>query len=95
MNIKLNQTYNLPTPDYIKQIKIVLSSNNNFFICITVSSKGDAYCYINNVKSNNFEEKNCKNASGTASNYRMFYFNYTDDFMFVSRDYKTTTLTNN
>ena len=52
MNVNLNQTYNFQTSDYINQIKIVLSSNNNFFICISVSSNGDTHCYINNGKSN-------------------------------------------
>ena len=37
MNVNLNQTYNFQTSDYINQIKIVFSSNNNFFICISVS----------------------------------------------------------
>ena len=50
---------------------------------------------FSNGKSNNFEERNCSMSSGSLSNYEIFYFNSTDDFMFVSRDYKTTTLTNN
>ena len=95
MNISPNQTYNFQTSDYINQIKFVLSSNNNFFICITVSSRKYTYCYINNGKSNNFKEGNCAMGSGTASNYGIFYFNSTDAFMCVSRYQKVTTLINN
>jgi len=95
MNINLNQTYNFQTNDAINQIKIVLSSNNNFFIYITLDPFYNSYSYINNGKSNNFEKGNCTMDSLLDSNYGIFYFNSTDDFMLVSRKYKSTTLINN
>ena len=95
MNINLDQTYNFKTSDYINQIKIVLSSNNNFFICIILNSMSNSYSYINNGKSNDFEEGKCAMGSRTISNFGIFYFNSTDYFMLVSRDNKVTSLINN
>ena len=97
MNINLNQTYDFKIDDYdyIKQIKIVLSSNNNFFICIILNSMSNSYSYINNGKSNYFEEGNCAMGSQTESNFGIFYFNSTDNFMLVSRYDKITSLINN
>ena len=83
----------------IKQIKIAVSNNNKFFVCILEdngNNKGTPICFINN-KNNlyEFNEMDCKENSGWADNYQVFYFTETNDFMLLSHYSLDTTIINN
>ena len=83
----------------IKQIKIAVSNNNKFFVCILEddgNNKGTPICFINNENNlYEFNEMDCKENSGWADNYQVFYFSETNDFMLLSHYSLDTTIINN
>ena len=90
MDIIQNDTYKIKVKNSINQIKLALSFNNNYFICLTIlkSQKLVPYCYINSCLSNNFTSIDCNFDDGDTnydSRYRVLYFNETGEFMLVSR----------
>ena len=77
----------------IKQIKFVMSINNDIFICILLQlTELIPYCYINTYLSDILNPINCEYTTQYDPNYRVLYFNETGDYMFASRSHLTTTL---
>ena len=77
-----------------------MSYNNRFFICITLPNKygiDNPRCYINNYSFSDLEEINCEynHERNYKSEYKVFYFNKTGDFMFISRFLLKATTYNN
>ena len=74
----------------IYQIKSAMSYDNNFFICI-IKYNNYPCCFINEYSSNELKEINCPIYDSYDLDYKVFYFNETNEFMMVSRiSYKTT-----
>ena len=91
--MQIKNKFNMTVNNIISQIKFAISYNNNFFICILISSV--PFCYINEYITNNLEEINCTLSSGYVDSYKVLYFNETDEFIFISRYQLTTTLVDN
>ena len=77
----------------IKQIKLAKDYNDNLFVCFL--SENMPICLI--INNNNYEIKeiNCTQENNWGSEYKVFYFNKTNDFMLISRKSLDTTLFNN
>ena len=76
----------------IKQIKVVTSFDDNYFVCY--SNNTNPICFIND-DAYNFTEIGCFNRYGWDINYKVFYFNETKDFILTSRYWLTATVYNN
>ena len=87
-NINIKETFEKEVNHIIKGIKSVVSFNNKFFICI-ININNKLNCYINDCSKSQFEKVKCDTECGVRqtyySNYKLFYFNETGDFMFNSR----------
>ena len=83
------------TLNEIKQIKLAKSFNDNFFVCI--SNNGTPSCFINNFNENSFEfnEIGCKLNGSWNIDYKVFFFNETNDFILLSRNWLSMTILNN
>ena len=77
----------------INQIKSARSYNDNFFVCFL--SDRTPICLINNNKVNEFKEIECQQTNGWNAQYKVFYFNETNDFMLISKQSLDTTIFNN
>ena len=95
MNLIKEQTSNLFNKE-INQIKIAKSNSDKFLVCISNSSYFPE-CFINyyNNQINEFREINCTYTESWNINYKVFYFNETNDFMHISRYDLTTTILSN
>ena len=94
-DISKGESLKLKISNYINQIKIAMAYNNNIFICFLVynnSEKSIPACYINDYSTNELNQIDCKYDTGYGPGYRVFYFNETGDFMFISVTDLTTTL---
>ena len=90
-DINIKGIFSYKVEKNINQIKVAKSFNSNFFICILIPNSVNndmPNCYINSYFSNYFSRIECyydeKNIYYDA-NYKVLYFDETDDFMFVSR----------
>ena len=97
MNLSIKQTSEIPfdrTLNEINQIKLAKSFNDKFFICIL--NKDIPSCFINE-NSIEFKEINCiyPNDDAWSSEYKVFYFNETHEFMHISRSWLNLTIINN
>ena len=63
-----------------------------FFVCIL--SDENPFCIINEKNSFDFKEINCTYGK-YLDNYKVLFFNETNEFMFISRYYLFTTIFNN
>ena len=83
----------------IKQIKIAVSNNNKFFVCILEDddkNKGTPICFINNEDNfYEFNEMDCKENDGWGDDYQVFYFSETNVFMLLSFYNLDTTIIDN
>ena len=86
-NSKTKQVNNI-----IKQIKVATSYDNNFFVCYLDDTT--AVC-LTNDKSYEFSKINCKHDPNWYSEYKVLYFEQTDDFMLIKKKKLTTTILNN
>ena len=93
IDIIKDNTFNLEVMKEIKQIKSSISYNYNFFVCISLNCT--PACFINKYLENVFNEIDCKFTSDYSPNYKVLYFNETDDFMLISRYDLTATLISN
>ena len=97
MNIHIRGTQDLIKTNEINQIKSAKSLNNNFFICLTDLYEEGVYipsCYINNFLTNEFKKIECDIYENYNPNYKVLYFEETNDFMHISRLSLRTTLFN-
>ena len=94
MNINKEETNEIimTSLDEINQIKLAISNNNKYFVCFSINSIPK--CVINN-NSYEFEEIGCSFNTTSDSRYKTFYFKETDEFIFISKYYLTTTILNN
>ena len=93
MNLKKGNTSLIDkSVNKINQIKIATSFDDNFFICY--SNASNPICFINDDLYN-FKEIGCKNGEKWSPEYRVLFFNETNDFMLISRGDLTITLYNN
>ena len=93
MNLKKGNTSLIDkSVNKINQIKIATSFDDNFFICY--SNASNPICFINDDLYN-FKEIGCKNGETWSPEYRVLFFNETNDFMLISRGDLTITLYNN
>ena len=93
MNIKIRKTsINDRVVNEIKQIRIAMSFDDNFFTCYANNTAPT--CFIND-NSYEFKQMTCKHGQGWSLEYKVLYFNETNDFMLVSRSYLTTTILHN
>ena len=76
----------------INQLKTAKSVNNKFFICF--SENAHPVCCINDYSTNEISEINCKFGYGYGPNYKVLYFNETNQFMLISQNSLDTTLYN-
>ena len=84
----MGKTYtNLTSSDKeINELKVVLSSNNKFFITILID--GNLYFYIyeySTSESNILQKTGCNDGATTNINYKLYYFEETKDFVIVGR----------
>jgi len=93
MNILLQGTQDLLNTNEINQIKSAKSLNNNFFICLTELFIPS--CYINNFLTNEFKKIDCNIKDIYDTDYKVLYFEETNDFMFISRYKLETTIYSN
>ena len=78
----------------INQIKTAISKNEHIFICIL--NNWAPACFINYNSFYEFEKISCqKLSSGWSSEYKVLYFDKTEDFMFLSRTNLVTTILDN
>ena len=93
MNIKKGKTSSIEkVVNKIKEIKIETSFNDNFFLCY--ANNTNPICLINDDLYN-FKEIGCTHGLKWSLEYKVLYFNETNDFMLVSRYDLTTTKYNN
>ena len=91
-NLIKNKTYNVfNNSNVIKQIKIAMSYNDNFFLCF--SNNKNPVCLVNNYLYE-FEKITCDHGEWNI-NYKVLYFKERDDFMLISRTYLVITIFNN
>ena len=90
--IKGKTTKIIKVNDNIVQIKMVVSYNDKFFVCIKDNTSPK--CYINESLYK-FNEIDCDLGEKTSPLYKIFYFTEIDDFMFVSIKHLVTTLIRN
>ena len=76
----------------INEIKVATSYNNKFFICFL--NDGTPFCAINDYLYD-FSIINCTHTPHWGHEYKVLYFNETDDFMLISRVMLTTTILSN
>ena len=95
-NIQKEETKNITVENTINQIKSAMSYNNNFLICFFIiknEKENKPFCYINDYETNELNKINCSYRNyGNGS--KVFYFNETGDFMFISVKVLYTTLFN-
>ena len=95
MELKRGKTFNIEISNGIKQIKLAMSFNDKFFVCFSkIENPSPPTCLINNYKYE-FEEVGCKIDRNWSDEYKVFYFNETDDFMLLSKGYCTSIVLNN
>ena len=93
MNLRKGKTSTIEkVVNAINEIKIVTSFNDNFFLCY--SNNTNPICLIN-YDLYNFKEIGCFNGLSWNLEYKVLYFNETNDFMLVSRGELITTIYNN
>ena len=83
-----DKTYtNLTSSDKeINDLKVVLSSNNKFFITIIIDGKLYLFIYeYSTSESNNLLKTGCNDGESTNINYKLYYFEETKDFVIVGR----------
>ena len=94
MNITYDGVSNFETNNSAKinQLKSTKSYNNKFFICF--SEDKHPVCCINNYSTNEISKINCNLSYGYGHNYKVLYFNETNQFMLTSEMHLSTTLYN-
>ena len=96
MSLKKGRTSTNLTSFNIKQIKLATSYNDKFFVCFANDgTPSSPNCLINEDDSYEFNEIGCKIVSNWSPEYKVFYFNATDDFMLISRGYCTAVILRN
>ena len=86
MNINYFTYNNISVSSFISEIKAAVSYNNKYFICILVGEEKILHCYINyNEK---FDNAECDYWRYCDVRFKLFYFNETKDFFYISSYYK-------
>ena len=85
MNLIKEPTLNIFN-DEIIQIKLAVSSNDKFFVCV-LKSNTFPICFINyyNNQLNEFKEIDCNYTGRLNIYYKVFYFKETNEFMHIPR----------
>ena len=83
INLSKIYIYSYQVSSEIKQIKIAKSYNDKFFACIFLV-KG-RICFINKDNYYQFETIITQKDACWPNNYKVFYFNETNEFMFLSK----------
>ena len=81
--IYLNKTLYLAEESTINQIKVTISENDKFFVCV-LSDEGKLICYINDENSFNFKKIDCEENNDSNDQYKDFYFKENNVFMLLS-----------
>ena len=92
MNMFKEKTFTTIVSGDIKQIKIAISYNDNFFVCFSEDKK--PICLINDHLYN-FKKINCSHGNSWVNTYKVLYFKEIDDFILISRHDLTATIFNN
>ena len=82
----------------LKKIKIVKSSNYDFFICILEMVNYfyvKPVCFIQKITENNPKKISCEFSNVDNIDYKVFYFEETNHFIYNAKYYLTTTIINN
>ena len=96
MSLKKGRTSTNLISFNIKQIKLATSYNDKFFVCFANDgTPSSPNCLINEDDSYEFNEIGCKIVTNWSPEYKVFYFNATDDFMLISRGYCTAVILRN
>ena len=91
IDITMTNPFDQKVDSKIKQIKLALSYNNNFFICYLLGST--PICKINEYSANDLKDISCSfNDCSYNEKYKVLYFNETNDFLFVARNPLETTI---
>ena len=92
MNLFKEKNCNKILMKEINEIKVAVSYNDNFFVCLLNPST--PICLINdNVY--DFQEINCKHNENWSPKYKVLYFKESDEFMLISRTHLVSTVINN
>ena len=78
----------------INQIKFAISFDNKFFVCILVNEY-IPICFINEDNSYEFKDIGCLEGKKWSHNYKVFYFDETNEFILLSRHNLDLTILNN
>ena len=92
MNLFTQKKYTKIIDNFIKEIKLAISYDDNYFVCYLKNTT--PICLINDYLYD-FNEINCVHGQKWSTEYKVLYFKETDDFMLVSRVHLTTTIYNN
>ena len=96
MNLNKEKTFEIIWANLnpINQIKLEISNNNKYFVCITNNSI--PICFINeNSYEYELKEIGCKFYGPTDLRYKIFYLKETNEFILQSKFYLSTTILNN
>ena len=94
ININISQKYNFTLNNTVKIIKVALSENNKYFICLIAGNDKRLVCYINDYNSSTLYILNCIMGTGFYDAYKIYYFKETGYFMSNARVTLNTILVN-
>ena len=93
INFSKENTFNKTFSRRINQIKVAISSDDNFFVCFLEDKT--PICYINYDIYNFKEISGCEHVNDWKTDYKVLYFRENDNFMLISRhELSTTTYSN-
>ena len=92
MTLVREKNYTKIVSNSIKEIKVATSYDGNFFVCFLEDTT--PICLINDYLYD-FKVINCTQNDNWSPEYKVLYFQETDDFMLISRFSLLTTILNN
>ena len=93
INFSKENTFNKTLSKRINQIKVAISSDDNFFVCFLEDET--PICYINYDIYNFKKISGCEHVNDWKTDYKVLYFRENDNFMLISRQELSTTTYSN